>query len=117
LFSARWFLRAAALAWPLGFLAILAGWITTETGRQPYVVYGLLRTAEAASPVVPGAVLASLIAFIVVYCIVFSIALYFIRKLIRHGPQGASISDRAAGSATASRPLSSAQQPIRECSS
>jgi len=117
LFTSRWFLRIAALAWPLGFTAILAGWITTETGRQPFVVYGILRTADAASPVAGGAVVASLAAFIVVYCIVFTIALYFIRKLMRHGPQGAAIETTSPGSPGANRPLSSAQQPIRESKS
>ena len=49
--TARWFLRLASYAWPLGFIAILAGWIVTEQGRQPWVVYGLMRTADGVSPV------------------------------------------------------------------
>ena len=56
---------------PAGFIAVLAGWITTETGRQPFTVYGLLRTAESASPLAAPAVASSLIAFVIVYFIVF----------------------------------------------
>src|SRR5262245_6598572 len=51
LFETRWFLRFAGFSWPLGFIALLAGWITTENGRQPYIAYGILRTADAVSPV------------------------------------------------------------------
>ena len=57
---------------PAGFIAVLAGWFTTEVGRQPFTVYGLLRTADSASPLAAPAVASSLIAFIVVYFIVYS---------------------------------------------
>ncbi len=57
---------------PAGFIAVLAGWITTETGRQPFTVYGLLRTADSASPLAAPAVGSSLIAFIIVYFVVFT---------------------------------------------
>ena len=57
---------------PAGFIAVLAGWITTETGRQPFTVYGLLRTTESASPLAPPAVGSSLLAFVIVYFAVFS---------------------------------------------
>ena len=56
---------------PAGFVAVIAGWVTTEVGRQPYTVYGLLRTADSASPLQAPAVAASLVAFIVVYFAVF----------------------------------------------
>ena len=59
---------APARSSPTGFIAVLAGWITTEVGRQPYTVYGLLRTAQSVSPVE-----ASLVAFIVVYFVAFSV--------------------------------------------
>ena len=63
--------RAAILMAPSGFIAVLAGWVTTEVGRQPWIVYGLLRTAQSASPIEVPAVAASLIAFVVVYFILF----------------------------------------------
>ncbi|TBR13570.1 MAG: cytochrome ubiquinol oxidase subunit I [Lysobacter sp.] len=78
-------------AWRLmtfaGFVALLTGWYVTEIGRQPWVVYGVLRTADAVSPSVQaGSVLASLIAFALVYAIVFGSGLWYIRKLVRRGP-------------------------------
>jgi cytochrome d ubiquinol oxidase subunit I len=79
--------RAAVLMGPSGFAAVLAGWITTEVGRQPYVVYGLLRTAEAASPLDAPAVAASLVAFIIVYFAVFGIGVWYILKLMGKVPQ------------------------------
>ena len=72
IYDAPWFLRACVAMSPAGFVALLAGWVTTEVGRQPWVVYGLLRTAEAATPAVTGgAVATSLLAFVVVYGIIF----------------------------------------------
>jgi cytochrome d ubiquinol oxidase subunit I len=71
---------------PAGFIAVLAGWITTETGRQPFTVYGLLRTAEAASPLAAPAVGSSLIAFIIVYFAVFSTGAIYILRLMASPP-------------------------------
>ena len=72
LFETRWFLRACEFVAPLGFIAVLAGWTTTEVGRQPWTVYGLLRTADSVSPSLTGAdVLISLVGYIVVYLIMF----------------------------------------------
>jgi cytochrome d ubiquinol oxidase subunit I len=68
----RWFLRAAVAMSPAGFLAVLSGWITAEVGRQPYVAYGVLRTADAASPLVAGQVGTSLLAFMTIYAVVFT---------------------------------------------
>ncbi len=87
LFSNRWFLRAAMAMTPSGFGAVLAGWYTAEIGRQPYVVYGFLRTADAVSPVAAEAVAASLIAFVVVYAIIFGFGSYYLAKLLRKGPE------------------------------
>jgi cytochrome d ubiquinol oxidase subunit I len=82
---------AVAMA-PSGFIAVLAGWITTETGRQPYTVYGLLRTVDAASPLAAPAVASSLIAFIIVYFIVFTAGVIYLLRLMaeppHHGEQG-----------------------------
>jgi len=69
-----------------GFVAVLAGWISAEVGRQPYVVYGVLRTAEAVSPVDGGQVAASLLVFMVVYAIVFTAGTLYILRLIAKGP-------------------------------
>ena len=70
LYTSRWLQLAAMAATPLGFVAVVAGWTVTETGRQPFVVYGHLRTAAAASPVAAGSVLFSLIIFVIVAALV-----------------------------------------------
>jgi cytochrome d ubiquinol oxidase subunit I len=74
LFTDRWFLRATMAMTPSGFGAVIFGWFTAEIGRQPWVVYGQLRTADAVSPISKGAVTASLATFVVVYAIVFGSA-------------------------------------------
>jgi cytochrome bd ubiquinol oxidase subunit I len=86
LYQSRW-LRYAVLAMaPSGFIALLSGWTVTEVGRQPFTVYGLLRTSDSASPIgVPG-VEASLAALIVVYAIVFGTGLIFVLRLMRRPP-------------------------------
>jgi len=84
--------RLAVLMGPSGFIAVLAGWITTEVGRQPWTVYGLMRTAESASPLAAPAVGSSLIAFIIVYFIVFGAGVVYILRLMakppHHGEEG-----------------------------
>jgi cytochrome d ubiquinol oxidase subunit I len=87
LYENRWFLRAAMVMTPSGFGAVIFGWFTAEIGRQPYVVYGYLKTADAVSPVTAGAVTTSLIAFVVVYAIVFGFGSYYLAKLLRKGPE------------------------------
>jgi cytochrome d ubiquinol oxidase subunit I len=84
--GAKLYQRALVVAGPSGFVAVLAGWVTAEVGRQPYVVYGVLRTADAASPVATGAVAASLLFFIITYAIVFSAGALYILRLIAKGP-------------------------------
>jgi cytochrome bd ubiquinol oxidase subunit I len=86
LFTNRLFLTAAMIMTPSGFGAVLFGWFTAEIGRQPWVVYGHLRTADAVSPVAAGAVTASLLTFIVVYAFVFGFGSYYLAKLLRRGP-------------------------------
>ena len=86
LFESVWFLRAAIALGPSGFIAVLAGWFTTEIGRQPYTVYGLLRTADSVSPVDMPAVAASLAAFVVVYVIVFGTGTLYLLRLMRASP-------------------------------
>ena len=71
---------------PSGFIALLSGWFVTEIGRQPYVAYGLLRTADAVSPAILGPQVAwSLLSFIVIYTIIFGTASYYILRLISKG--------------------------------
>ena len=72
---------------PAGFAAVIAGWVTTEVGRQPYTVHGLLRTVDSASPLQVPAVGTSLLAFIAVYCIVFGAGIFYILRLMSHPPQ------------------------------
>jgi cytochrome d ubiquinol oxidase subunit I len=91
LFTTRWYLQIATYSWPIGFVAIIAGWITTETGRQPYVAYGIVRTEHALSPIATPAVAASLVAFLLVYTVVFSIGIYYIRRLVLGGPKPAAL--------------------------
>ena len=72
---------------PSGFVAVIAGWVVTEVGRQPYTIYGLLRTANSASPLAAPAVGASLIAFILIYFAVFSVGGWYILKLMSKPPK------------------------------
>jgi cytochrome d ubiquinol oxidase subunit I len=85
LFSARWYLRVMAHTWWLGFVAVIAGWVTTESGRQPWIVQGILRTADATSPVIGSAIAVTFALFIMVYGIVFSAGIYVINRLIAKG--------------------------------
>jgi cytochrome d ubiquinol oxidase subunit I len=86
LHEAPWLWRAAIAMSPMGFIAVIAGWVTTEVGRQPYTVYGLMRTAESVSPVAAPAVGASLLAFIVVYALVYAAGVFYIFRLIATSP-------------------------------
>ncbi len=87
LYNARWLQRVAVLMGPSGFIAVLAGWITTEVGRQPYTVYGLLRTAQSVSAIDAPAVGISLLAFVVVYFALFGAGTFYILQLMRTHPQ------------------------------
>ncbi|WP_111559956.1 cytochrome ubiquinol oxidase subunit I [Paracoccus sediminilitoris] len=78
--------RAAVVMAPSGLIAVLAGWITTEVGRQPFTVYGFLRTANSAAPLDAAAVGASLVAFIIVYFAVFGAGTYYILRLMNRAP-------------------------------
>lgn len=87
LYDSRRLLWAALAMGPSGFLAVLCGWITTEVGRQPYTVYGLLRTADSASPLEPSVVGTSLLAFVVVYLIVFGSGTFYALRLMARPPE------------------------------
>ena len=82
----RWFLQLCFLSGPLGFIAVICGWITAEVGRQPWTVYGLLRTVDSASPVTAAAVGTSLIVFVFVYTIVFSAGSWYLFRIAWAGP-------------------------------
>jgi cytochrome d ubiquinol oxidase subunit I len=91
------------LSFPTGFIAILTGWFTAEVGRQPWVVYGLLRTEEAITPsLVTGDVLLSLVGYVMVYALFISFGFYYIFKLLRAGPTVAAV---PIPGATPNRPL------------
>jgi cytochrome d ubiquinol oxidase subunit I len=87
LFDSRWFQWWCLALTPSGFIAVLAGWFVTEIGRQPYIVYGHMLTAEAASPVGGLQVALSLLAFVTVYFLVFGAGIYYIIRLILKGPE------------------------------
>ena len=87
LYDAPWLHRFAIVMGPMGFVAVLAGWITTEVGRQPWTVYGLLRTADSAAPLDTPAVATSLAAFAIVYFAVFGAGVFYILRLMGHPPK------------------------------
>ncbi len=86
LYDSPWLHRAAVAMAPSGLLAVLAGWFTTEVGRQPYTVYGLLRTAESVAPLDAPAVASSLVAFVLVYFALFGAGTFYILRLMAHAP-------------------------------
>jgi cytochrome d ubiquinol oxidase subunit I len=87
--KARWFLWIACLTFPAGFVAVVLGWFTTEVGRQPWVVYGLLRTAEAFTPTLTGANVATTLAgYALAYTVVFFPGAIAVSRVLRAGPEG-----------------------------
>ena len=87
IFETRWFQRIAVAMGPAGFFAILAGWTVTEAGRQPYTVFGLLRTVQSVSPIGTPGVALSLGAFAIVYLIVFGASMLFLLRLMAKPPE------------------------------
>lgn len=102
-------MRAFALSWPLGFLAVLAGWYTAEIGRQPWLVTGLLRTRDAVSPIGAAEVAVSLVVFVAVYAVIFTAGIVYINRLLRKGP--VPIDDHVTG--LGNRPLAAAKDAGR----
>jgi cytochrome d ubiquinol oxidase subunit I len=86
LYDWRWLHRMALAMGPAGFVAVIAGWVTTEVGRQPWVIYGLLRTRDAVSPIAAPAVTGSLVAFVIVYFTVFAAGTWYILRLMKAPP-------------------------------
>jgi cytochrome bd ubiquinol oxidase subunit I len=104
LYDTAWFLRICEACLPLGFAAVIAGWVTTEVGRQPWVIYELMRTSDAVTPSLTGVdVLASLIVYVVVYLVVYPVTLYYMVVLVRAGPVGEEETDR---------PIEGLQRPL-----
>ena len=87
LYASPWLHRAAFVMGPSGFLAVLCGWITTEVGRQPYTVYGLLTTTQSVAPLQASAVATSLVAFVVVYFFVFGSGTFYVLRLMSKRPK------------------------------
>ncbi|KAB8309031.1 cytochrome ubiquinol oxidase subunit I [Rouxiella chamberiensis] len=118
LYENRAFLRFALLMGPSGLIALLAGWFTTEIGRQPWVVYGLLRTKDAVSSHGEMQMSISLLLFVVIYSSVFGVGYLYMMKLIRKGPQpheGRSQDHGGPGQhRTPARPLSAIKEPLND---
>jgi cytochrome d ubiquinol oxidase subunit I len=110
LFVNRAWLTAASWAWPLGFTAIVAGWFVTEIGRQPWIAAGILRTAEARSPVAAATVAITLALFVVVYAAVFGTGILYINRLVNRGPDEAATAEPRG---TPTSPLSAAADAAR----
>ena len=106
----RLFLRFAVLMGPAGFVAVIAGWVVTEVGRQPWVVQGLVRTADAVSPVTAGSVATSLLIYITVYAIVFVAGAIYILRLLAEGPVAGAAELRPEGQRAPGTPLAAAPE-------
>jgi cytochrome bd ubiquinol oxidase subunit I len=91
LFKTRWYLWLVARAWWMGFVAVICGWIVTETGRQPWIIDGILRTSDATSPHSAASVAVTFALFVIVYGIIFGFGIYYMNRLIVRGPEGAAI--------------------------
>jgi cytochrome d ubiquinol oxidase subunit I len=105
----RAFLATTVAMLPAGFAAVIAGWTVTEVGRQPWVVYGLLRTRDAVSPSIAGHdVVLSLAAYIVVYLVIFGAGIYYMVRLVRAGPPAVVEARDAGPGERPARPLSGA---------
>ncbi|MBI4367210.1 MAG: cytochrome ubiquinol oxidase subunit I [Deltaproteobacteria bacterium] len=111
LFESVWYLRVMAQCWWLGFVAVIAGWVVTESGRQPWIVYNLMRTADATSPVPGASIAGTLVLFVLAYGVVFWFGIYYINRLIAQGPRGPHAQDT--GHFTRS-PISAAREDGRE---
>jgi len=111
LFDSPPFLHAVTWAIPVGYVAVTAGWITTEVGRQPYVVYGHLRTAEATTPFLSsGDVIMSLLVYVAVYALIFGAGVYYLVRLVERGLPDITDGHDLRLTERAARPLSAATE-------
>jgi cytochrome bd ubiquinol oxidase subunit I len=107
----RRFLKLCELASPLGFIAVIAGWVMTEVGRQPWVVYGLMRTRDAVTPSLSaGDVMVSLTVYVIAYVAIFGAGGYFMVRFLRTGPVDRVSTIEHHGGAISARPLSAASE-------
>lgn len=106
----RFFLQLLRRCWPLGFVALIAGWLVTEIGRQPWIATGILRTSQAVSPVGAPQVAVSLGLFVVVYFVVFGVGIWYVWRMIRKGPEPAMPGPET----LPTRPLAGAQPDKKE---
>jgi len=107
----RLLLWAIFLSFPLPFIAILTGWFTAEVGRQPWTVYGVLRTANSVTPfLTTRTATISLIVFCAVYTFIFSFGVFYIHRLLRAGPVGSLV--RPPAGAVPNRPMSVVDEPV-----
>jgi cytochrome d ubiquinol oxidase subunit I len=95
LYDSRWFHNLLIGLVPIGIVAIWGGWVVAETGRQPWLVYGKLLTAQAVSPLKPAAVLTSLILFIVIYLTLLGTYVWYVARVIREGPEEGPVGEPA----------------------
>lgn len=111
----RWLHVAWNAMLPAGFVAIIAGWFVTEIGRQPYVVHGLLRTADAVSPVSAASVAASLTVYVLAYALVFGFGIAYLYRMLRRGPLPHEPEPRTeGGERTPARPLSASDASLED---
>jgi cytochrome d ubiquinol oxidase subunit I len=107
--SSRWYLTLCQWAMPLGFIAVIAGWTTTEVGRQPWTVYGLLRTADSVTPSLTGGDVAlSLVCYALVYLLMFPTGFVFLASIVRKGPAAGNLEAAAVESGLPSGPFEQA---------
>jgi len=105
LYDTPLFLKACIALTPVGFVALLAGWFTTEAGRQPWTVYGVLRTADSVTPALTGgAALTSLVTFLVVYALIFTAGTYYLVRILKLGPEHPQEDDSSRAHHEAGRP-------------
>lgn len=114
LFQSHRYLRFSRLLWPIGFIALLSGWYTTEVGRQPWVATGILRTADAVSPVATGAIVTSLGLLILTYSMIFVAGVYYINRLLKAGPEIVDETNEIDEIASPLRPMSAAHHAGRK---
>jgi cytochrome d ubiquinol oxidase subunit I len=110
LFETRWYLLVMSHCWWIGFVAVIAGWVVTESGRQPWIVQGILRTADATSPVPSATIAGTLALFVLAYGTVFWFGIYYINRLIAQGPHKPAIQPAPFSPS----PISAAQDAGRE---
>ncbi|KAF1012993.1 MAG: putative cytochrome bd menaquinol oxidase subunit I [Stenotrophomonas maltophilia] len=115
LLASPWLLRGWNLMLPVDFIALLSGWFVTEMGRQPWVVYGVLRTADAVGPQSVWMTVLSLAVYVVGYAFVFGWGIWYLVKILRQGPKPHKHAPSLEGGGhTPARPLSAADEPLEE---